>query len=523
MHSSPPFGSPPPQVRLVSSFHRPFDNAIAAARTCYSSMGIVLAEDVRNWPRRDELARSLYAAGHHTVLQHAHFQFSMANVSRQFVWTFLHSHPFYNSEQVSQRYVEVKAGSYIIPPLEGKALSIYERTVERQFKAYQDLIQALNGPVSSAYFDRFRARRHTPNARKVQDDIRKRCMEAARYVLPIGTFTQLYHTINGLTLLRYHRLRNQWDTPTEQTQVVGMMVEELLKAAPEYRIFLADPLPLDGMPEQLFFRDPGHKPDRHAVEEFIREFDVDLGGRVSLLVDYKVNNEKLLADSVREILGVPSSELDDAEAMDRALNPARNPLMSDNLNLTTLSKLTRALIHPSYTFRKKLSHTADSQNQRHRTTPATRPCLPAYLTPKPDYITPEIIRRDDRSRKIYDEVMAASWDGINQLRDQGVADEFAAYLLPNSVAIRMTESADLLNLRHKCAMRLCYNAQEEIWRAALDEAEQVAAINPRIGQYLLPPCGLRALSGARPTCPEGVRYCGVPLWKMQRKDYSRLI
>ncbi len=41
----------------------------------------------------------------------------MENVSRQFLWTFLHSHPFYNSEQVSQRYVEVSKGNYAVPPL----------------------------------------------------------------------------------------------------------------------------------------------------------------------------------------------------------------------------------------------------------------------------------------------------------------------------------------------------------------------------------------------------------------------
>src|SRR5689334_9548109 len=31
-----PFASPPPQVALVNAFARPFDNAVATARTCYS-------------------------------------------------------------------------------------------------------------------------------------------------------------------------------------------------------------------------------------------------------------------------------------------------------------------------------------------------------------------------------------------------------------------------------------------------------------------------------------------------------
>ena len=66
-------------------------------------------------------------------------------------------------------------------------------------------------------------------------------------------------------------------------------------------------------------------------------------------------------------------------------------------------------------------------------------------------------------------------DDVPALRAAGVADEFALYLLPNAVAVRFTESASLIDLRHKHAMRLCYNAQEEIWKASRDEAEQVLA------------------------------------------------
>ena len=110
--------SPEPMVRLENAFQNPYDNAVATARTCYSSKGIINEDQASAKPeRRDALARSIYDAGHHTTFQHAHFQFVLENVSRQFLWTFLHSHPFYNSEQVSQRYVEVSHGHFAIPPL----------------------------------------------------------------------------------------------------------------------------------------------------------------------------------------------------------------------------------------------------------------------------------------------------------------------------------------------------------------------------------------------------------------------
>jgi thymidylate synthase ThyX len=105
----------------------------------------------------------------------------------------------------------------------------------------------------------------------------------------------------------------------------------------------------------------------------------------------------------------------------------------------------------------------------------------------------------------------------------GVPDEFALYLLPNAAAVRFTESADLLNLRHKHAMRLCYNAQEEIWRASLEEALQIREVNPVIGRYLLPPCTLRDMADALPKCPEGERYCGVKVWRLDLNQFQRVV
>ena len=48
-------------------------------------------------------------------------------------------------------------------------------------------------------------------------------------------------------------------------------------------------------------------------------------------------------------------------------------------------------------------------------------------------------------------------------------------------------------------------------------------LEARIGRYLLPPCGVRELAGKRPICPEGPRFCGVPVWKLKPEDYLRTI
>ncbi len=506
----------------MHAFERPFENVVAAARTCYSSKGIVTEDQASARPdRRDALARSIYEAGHHTTFQHAHFQFALENVSRQFLWSFLHSHPFYNSEQVSQRYVEVKPGTYAVPAMGGAERDIFERQAQRQQDAYRRLTALLTPIAGERYFGIFPGRTRGEGRARYAGAVQKRAQEIARYVLPVATFAFLYHTVSGITLFRYWRLCESLDAPSEQREVVGRMVDEVRRHDPLYEAVLQDPIPLEETPEHAFLQ--AVRPLRASGEAFRREFDEGLGGRASRLVDWKANNEEILASSVREILGLPRAALSDDEAIRLVLDPARNPLLGETLTLTTHGKLSRAMFHPAYTFRKKLSHTADSQDQRHRMTPASRPVLPAYLSEQPDYIVPMLVDEVPQAAALYRTTMEETWEAIGRLRERGVPDEHAAYLLPNAVAIRFTESADLLNLHHKFAMRLCYNAQEEIWRASLDEALQIREVNPRIGPWLLPPCTLRHHAGVRPVCPEGERFCGVTVWRQDAADFVRAL
>src|SRR5262245_39259177 len=269
-----PFLSAPPKATLVNRFDLPFDNAIATARTCYSSKGIIGSDQVTNWPRRDELAASLYQAGHHTVFQHAHFQFALENVSRQFIWSFLHAHPFYNSEQVSQRYVEVRSGAYAVPPLDGEARAIYERCALDQIAAYQRLIEVLTPAAAREYYRIFPARKKLHKTEqagagtdKYAKDIKKKAQEIARYVLPVATFAYLYHTVSGLTLLRYYRLCEQHDAPTETRLVVGEMVRQLLAADGNFRAILEEPIPLEETPEHRAFQSRPATATREFIDE----------------------------------------------------------------------------------------------------------------------------------------------------------------------------------------------------------------------------------------------------------------
>ncbi len=517
--------TPEPVVRLENYFREPYNLAIATARTCYSSK-VISSEDVgkdeKSREQRDRIAESIYKAGHHTTIQHPTFQFVLEQVSRQFLWSFLHAHPFYNSEQVSQRYVEVKPEHFTIPPLEEEAHAIYLDAVHDQMDAYHALIELVEPVVVKEYRRIFPSR--NLEEKRWASAIKKRCQEVARYVLPVATHAHLYHTISGLTLHRYWRMCQQFDTPLEQRLVVQRMVDEVAKIDPQFMALAADPIPLEQTLEYQAFQQ-FHGASRNGLtQRFIDEFDQALGGATSKLIDYKVRAEESMAQGVRSVLGLTTDQLSDADAIALVLDPTKNPYLAESLTLTTNSKLSRAMVHPHFTFKKKLSHTADSQDQRHRMVPASRPILAChFMRGRPDYILPPLVAASAEAEACYREIMVRTWRAIDRLLELGVSQEYALYLLPNAFPIRFEESGDLLHFHHKWVQRLCYTAQEEIWSASRDEVLQIKQRFPEIGKYLQAPCWPRAQARISPICPEGDRFCGVAVWRLPVERYQRLI
>ena len=505
-------------VRLVAATPRPLDTIAAAARTCYSSRGLVLPEAVtgpRHNPRheqkrqrRNRLVQDLYRSGHHTTIQHVQFQFALSGVSRLLVWSLLHDHPFYNSEQVSQRYVEVQPENMALPPdLPAGFHGAYGDVLDFLIGRYRDL-SALLEPVARAELQKRFPHRDFQQKRWAHQ-VKTRAWEVARYVLPLATQAYLHHTISAVTLLRYHRTALLGDAPAEARQVVQAMVQAVLEQEPEFALLLEDPLPRTGPP-------PG---EPLLQESEARQFDTALEGLQSRLVNPNPALETLLADAYRTATGRPTLPQD--EALAEMLDPARNPLLAEPLNLTYHLKATQPLHHACWTFQKKLSHTADSQDQRHRMTPGSRPRL--RLPEFPDYLTPALVQQDPRAEALYHDTLQELWDRLLRLHRQGLRPAHLLYLLPNAVAVRFYESFSLLAFRHKVAMRLCYNAQEEIWRVTLQEVQQIARVNPGIARYLGPPCRLRQRAGKTPFCPEGSRYCGVPVWQLPLEQFERVL
>jgi hypothetical protein len=212
------------------------------------------------------------------------------------------------------------------------------------------------------------------------------------------------------------------------------------------------------------------------------------------------------------VLGAAPETLPDDDALERVLNPGLNRYRLETLQLSVHSPMTRSLHHATYTFLKRLSHTADSQDQRHRMVPGSRPLMTLADTQRPDYVTPPLVAANAQAHEVYAAAMERAWAAKNRLLDLGVPLEAALYLLPNAKALRFHESGSLLYLAHKWVMRTCFNAQEEIYRASMDELDQLRALHPRLARHMGPPCVLRA-GRVTPTCTEGEHFCGVPVWR----------
>jgi len=497
-----------PSVTLRNAFARPYDSAIAAARTCYAPR--VVGVDEVSESQRATIGPLTFDAGHHTVYQHAHFEFGLENVSRQFVWTFLHAHPFYNSEQSSQRFVRLdEIRAHVPPQLSPEARAVFEQALRRAWQAYRELTALLERDTRAILSE---LRHLTPNAsdkrrKRVEREAGKKAIETARYVIPVAAFTSMVHTVSGIVLHRLWRMMRTGDAPSETARVVEAMVALVRQRDPAFveRVGCG-PLAAADVVETRLPRLEG------GGDALARRLDARLGSRASLLVDWTVRAEATTAEAVRAVLGATPEALPDGAAVERALDPGQNRYRLETLNLSLHSPLARALHHPSYTFLKKLSHTADSQDQRHRMVPASRPLLTLTDTERPDYVTPMLIQRNARARELYDAAMADAWAAKNRLLELGAPLEAALYLLPNAKALRFHESGSLLYLAHKWVMRTCFNAQEEIYRASMEELEQVRAVHPALGRHMGPPCVLRTRR-ATPTCTEGEHFCGVPVWR----------
>ena len=149
----------------------------AAARSCYSEKSsAVLAEKMKD--PAATLSR-IVAMGHHSVIEHAVFTFSIEGVSRSLTHQLVR-HRVASFSQQSQRYVSLNEPDYVTPATivgNPEAKAIYDKLMADIWKTYNEL--------EDMGIDK----------------------EDARYVLPNACASNITVTMNARELMHFFRLR----------------------------------------------------------------------------------------------------------------------------------------------------------------------------------------------------------------------------------------------------------------------------------------------------------------------------
>ena len=110
--------------------------------------------------------------------------------------------------------------------------------------------------------------------------------------------------------------------------------------------------------------------------------------------------------------------------------------------------------------------------------PGSRPLMTLTDTARPDFVIPPLIAANPRALEIYSRAMERAWAAKNRLLDMGVPLESRSTCCPTPRRCASTRAGPLLYLAHKWVMRTCFNAQEEIYRASMDELDAGAGGAP---------------------------------------------
>ena len=485
------------------------DIASTTAFQCYAK-GVTAMK-----PRLEENAQktldSTLEAGHHTTRMHASFTWKMM-VSRDVVHDFFHNFPYYNTSQQSQRYVEVKSGNFLVPSgLDSKQRELFLNSARFANDKYFEMLPLLTPEIEKRMRKIYpESSWNNPERRgDLNEKIKKLSQEVARYVLPINQFTTLDYTLNELQLIRLYRASLLPNVSNEARYMVAKMIEAVSVRDPQILEELQVPLEDEreyGVSDQF-------------IQEGKKEFDAMLGDRKSMLLSFDPQTRGVVAMAVRNVLGVPKEQMSDKDALSRLMDPTKNKLLADVFDSGINDPLTQCLRLINFNNAVRLSHAGDSQRQRHRTIPGVTPPMESIFDGEVDCFQPMVVRENQQLLDFFIETVVMEIENVNKCLEAGIPRRDAISLIPNSHNIRLIETGDGLDYLHRRKLRLCNNAQEEIFFMDLEQTQQTLVVFPEMVNMLMAPCALRKKIGKTPYCPEGERFCGQAMWNVEINDY----
>ncbi|KZL93152.1 FAD-dependent thymidylate synthase [Clostridium magnum] len=205
------------RVKLIEHTPNPEKVIAAAAKLCYSAVGIDELEKKLDDESAKRFLNMLMSYGHESPIEHVSFTFAVEGVSRSLSHQLVR-HRIASYSQQSQRYVRLKQFEYIVPPeieKDEEASKIFVNAMENSQKDYDKLTDILREKYLKDGIEPIAAE--------------KKAIEDARYVFPNACETKVIFTMNARTLVNFfnHRCCNraQWEIRNLADQMLKLVKE----------------------------------------------------------------------------------------------------------------------------------------------------------------------------------------------------------------------------------------------------------------------------------------------------------
>ena len=211
------------KVTLLAYTPQPEKLAAAAAKLCYSSVGIDGVMDGLTSEKTASFVEMLSQIGHESPMEHASFTFGIEGVSRALLAQ-ITRHRIASFSVQSQRYVAEQEFGFVLPPEVAEipeAKAEFLAAMEESQRRYNRLVQLLKEKHRQAFLS---AGKDEKTAARLAE---KSAIEDARFVLPNACETKMIVTFNTRSLHHFFALRccnrAQWEIREVAIQMLRLV------------------------------------------------------------------------------------------------------------------------------------------------------------------------------------------------------------------------------------------------------------------------------------------------------------
>ncbi len=394
----------------------------------------------------------IFKMGHHSVAEHAVFNFDIIGVSRLVVEE-IEKFRLCSYTEKSQRYI-MMGGDFVLPhELTGSPLiNDYQKIIKLQNSSYQCLYKKLRQRLLGS-------RRVRTLDRLQLKTLENRAKEDARYVLPLATQAQLGATINGRNLELMLR-RFAAHSLSEVRQLGGELAKCVKKIAPSII---------------LFYKASDYERFRYEdLAEDMKDLTSERSCKVSeavSLIDYTRSGDDLIIAALLRTVGKTSFET--------CLNRVKRMMRAEKFHVlkTALHHMQlydtppREFEYANLVFELIVSAACFAQLKRHRIATITS----QLYNPALGVTLPDAIKLADEEKRFHDVIRQTEffYDKIKN-KDELLAQ----YVLTNSHRKRVLVSCNLRELYHISRLREDVSAQWDIREVVGKMVERAKEVMP---------------------------------------------